>query len=78
MSNCIGSYGRSKSILLGVYKGSQLTYCIEIGDGVIRQFKAKYNKEGDRIDRQAIEAVLKEKDIINQDYHQRQYVDCPF
>ena len=70
MSNCIGSYGNSKTILLGIVKDHTLTYCLEVMGGRMWQFKAKYNHEAPEQDKKAIEEYLESKDILKVNRHE--------
>lgn len=66
MSNCIASYSHSKNILIGVKHQGELKYCIEVNNGKLWQFLAKYNKEAPAYDRNTISQYLIRKDIVKE------------
>ena len=73
MSNCIASYANrvndsnGKQILLGIYKGDQVMYNIEIYNGELRQFYAKHNSPAPAKDQEKILDFLAVKKIVKED-----------
>jgi hypothetical protein len=68
MSNCIASYSRRTSKLVGVERKGELTYCVEIHDGRVNQFLGKYNQDPNASDRTAIVKFLQDEKVISRQY----------
>ena len=66
MSNCIASYAGRNATLFGIKRNGVLQYCIEINQGAIWQFKAKYNKEAPKEDYTVITDYLTNKELVKE------------
>ena len=66
MSNCIGSYGHSSNILVGIEREGALKYCIEISNGRIWQFLARFNQDPDEKDKETIINHLKKMKVVTE------------
>lgn len=69
MSNCVGSYSslikNNNCLVLGVEKGGELKYNIEIRGGAIGQFYGPRNSSPPLEDKSVVEEFLVEKKLIN-------------
>lgn len=68
LNNCIRSYSyavkNKATSVLAIYKKDNLAYNLEIRDNKVRQFVGNYNSQPDQKDKELVEALLKENEII--------------